>query len=400
MSLTHGPHEVADQTRQIVGNRLDILVVNTFLVDKSEAIDTTMVDTLARTAGRYADEHADVNGVARTPIASLSVVRTKQSGEFRYDVKRPAVSFVLQGRVRVTMDHREFELGAGETLLLTADISAVSQVTRASIVEPYLALMLELDLALIADLAAEMGTASPSESDGARAERTDVEVATAALRLMQLIRRPVSMSLLQEPVLRELHYWLLAGEHGPAIRRLDRPHSAAPRVARAVAVIRAGFAKALPVERLAAVAGMSLSAFHHHFRSVTSMTPRQFQTRLRLVEARRLLHSSGATASSAAYAVGYQSVSQFSRDYRRMFGLPPRRETATARCGEQRSKISPVAREHHSEREHDNIDVQPRAQPPQAMMPMPLMATAAPTTSQAVRGTRSTFQSQNRATAT
>ena len=115
----------------------------------------------------------------------------------------------------------------------------------------------------------------------------------------------------------------------------------APRVARAVAVIRAEFAKPLPVDQLAAIAGMSPSAFHHHFRNVTSMTPLQFQKRLRLLEARRLLLADGVTASSAAFAVGYQSVSQFTRDYRRMFGLPPVRETVTAR----QARVASVAPE-------------------------------------------------------
>jgi len=296
-----------------------------------------MVETLLIAARRYADEHADARGVARTPIPSLSVVRATVPGEIQYEVSRPLICFVLQGRMRVTMAHRDVEFGAGESLLLSMDVATTSQVTRASILEPYVALMLDLDLSVTANLTVEMSAASSAGSDSARIERTDAEVATAALQLMQLIRRPMSLSLLREQVLRELHYWLLAGQHGAAIRSLGKPDSAAPRIARTVAVIRAEFAKPLRVEQLAAVAGMSPSAFHQHFRNVTSMTPLQFQKQLRLIEARRLLLSEGVSASSAAFAVGYQSVSQFSRDYRRTFGLPPARETATARRAKERT---------------------------------------------------------------
>jgi AraC-like DNA-binding protein len=131
--------------------------------------------------------------------------------------------------------------------------------------------------------------------------------------------------------MREMHYWLLAGCHGSAIRRLGWPDGHVQRVARAVAVLRAEFARPLPVERLAAVAGMSLSSFHQHFRTVTSLSPLQFQKQLRLIEARRMMLSEGATASSAAFAVGYESVPQFTREYGRMFGLPPLRDMKAAR---------------------------------------------------------------------
>jgi len=164
-----------------------------------------------------------------------------------------------------------------------------------------------------------------------RHEQTDTEVIDAALRLMRLIERPASVPVLRTQLVREMHYWLLTGRHGAAIRRLGWPDGSVQRVARAVAVLRAEFAQPLRVERLAAVAGMSPSSFHQHFRTVTSLSPLQFQKQLRLIEARRLMLSVGMTSSSAAFAVGYQSVSQFTREYGRMFGSPPVRETRAAR---------------------------------------------------------------------
>jgi AraC-like DNA-binding protein len=167
---------------------------------------------------------------------------------------------------------------------------------------------------------------------------TDAEVADAALRLMRLLDRPASVPVLQAQLVREMHYWLLAGRHGTAIRRLGWPDSHVQRVARAVAVLRAEFARALPVEHLATIAGMSPSSFFQHFRAVTSLSPRQFQKQLRLIEARRLMLVEGASASTAAFAVGYESVQQFTREYGRMFGLPPVRDTeATKRAAEAAS---------------------------------------------------------------
>jgi AraC-like DNA-binding protein len=130
---------------------------------------------------------------------------------------------------------------------------------------------------------------------------------------------------------REMHYWLLAGRHGAAIRGLGWPNSHAQRVARAVAVLRTDFRHPLRVEHLAAAAGMSPSSFHQHFRAVTSLSPLQFQKQLRLIEARRLMLAEGISASSAAYAVGYESVPQFTREYARMFGLPPVRSLEAAK---------------------------------------------------------------------
>jgi AraC-like DNA-binding protein len=128
-----------------------------------------------------------------------------------------------------------------------------------------------------------------------------------------------------------MHYWLLAGRHGAAIRNLAWPGGPAQRVARAVAMLRAEYARPLRVERLAAEAAMSPSSFHQHFRTVTSLSPLQFQKHLRLIEARRLMLSEGANAGTAAFAVGYESVSQFTREYHRMFGAPPVRSVKAVR---------------------------------------------------------------------
>lgn len=280
---------------------------------------------------RYTEAHADSAGIARTPIPGLITIRATAPTELDYAISRPLVALVVQGSKHVAIGHQAFAFGAGDSLLITADVPTVSQITRASRSTPYLSLALDLDPSVIAELTAEMKAAPPMDSAPVRVEPTDAEVADAALRLIRLLDRPASVPVLQAQLVREMHYWLLAGRHGSAIRRLGYPDSHAQRVARAVAVLRADFSQTVPVERLAAVAGMSASSFHQHFRAVTSLSPLQFQKQLRLIEARRLMMSEGLSASNAAFAVGYESVPQFTREYGRMFGASPVKDTKQVR---------------------------------------------------------------------
>jgi AraC-like DNA-binding protein len=287
---------------------------------------------LLETVRRHAQAHTDPAGVAATPIPGLSTVRATAPSDLVYAVSRPLVCLVVQGSKRVTMGRQDFNFGAGDSLLITADVPTVSQITKASAVAPYLSLVLELDPGLIADLAAEMKPGAAASGAPVRVDLTESEVAESALRLMRLLDRPAAVPILQRALVREMHYWLLAGRHGPAIRNLAWPGGHPQRVARAVAILRAQYAKPLRVEKLAAEAGMSASAFHQHFRAVTSLSPLQFQKHLRLIEARRLMLSEGVQAASAAFAVGYESVSQFTREYHRLFGAPPARSTRAARA--------------------------------------------------------------------
>lgn len=290
-----------------------------------------MTDTLLDAVRRHAETHADPAGISATPIPGLTTVRATAPSGLVYAISRPLVCLVLQGSKQVVMGTESFAFGAGDSLLITADVPTVSQITRASPAAPYLSLVYELEPAVIADLAVEMRAAPIAAGTAVRVEPTDAEVADAALRLMKLFARPAAVPVLHESLVRELHYWLLAGRHGTAIRRLGWPDSHAQRIARAVSLLRKDFARPLRVEQLAAVAGMSPSSFHQHFRAVTSLSPLQFQKQLRLIEARRLMRAEGMTAGSAAFAVGYESVSQFTREYGRLFGLPPLRDTEAAR---------------------------------------------------------------------
>lgn len=289
-----------------------------------------MTDSLLDTVRRYTQAHSDQDGVARTVIPGLTAIRVTSRTALGYAIQKPLACLVLQGAKHVTMGKQSYTFHAGDSLLIMADVPTASQITQASAGVPYVSLVLDLDPAIIADLATEMTTAQEADHSPVKFEQTDAEVTDAALRLMRLLDRPGSIPVLQAQLLREFHYWLLAGRHGDSIRRLGLPNGHVQRVARAIALLRAEYNRRLPVEQLAAVAGMSPSSFHQNFRAVTSLTPLQFQKQLRLIEARRLMLTQGSNASNAAFSVGYESVHQFTREYGRMFGLPPAKDMAVA----------------------------------------------------------------------
>jgi AraC-like DNA-binding protein len=307
-----------------------------------------MIQLLLETVRRYAEAHASGTGVARMPIPCLTIIRETAPTALQYAINKPLVALVLQGGKRVTMGNRTFDFGAGESLLITADVPTVSQITKASLNAPYLALIIDLDLALIEGLVVEIGFSPFVADTPIRVGPTETEVTDAALRLMRLLDRPASVPILQSQLIRELHYWLLSGQHGGAIRTLGVIDSHAQRITRSVALIREHFAKPLRVEHLAEVARMSLSSFHEHFRTITSLSPLQFQKQLRLIEARRLMLAEGEMISNAAYAVGYESISQFTREYGRMFGLPPSRDIKAAKTRMNPAAESISGTRHHS----------------------------------------------------
>ncbi|WP_413043469.1 AraC family transcriptional regulator N-terminal domain-containing protein [Pseudomonas sp. YJ42] len=280
-----------------------------------------MAETLLEIVRRHTEGACARDGVASTACGLIAVRKTAATS-LEHTLPRPLLCLVLQGSKRVSIGNQQLDYAAGDSMLITANQPMVSQIMQASASIPYLSLALDLDLCIIADLVLEMQAQALSVKPHEHTS-TYEQVADTALRLMQLLDRPAALAMLHQQLLREIHYWLLTGMHGAAIRQLGTPDSHVHRIARSVAVLRAEYANALPAERLAAVAGMSRSSFHQHFRAVTSLTPLQFQKQLRLIEARRLIVSEGRSSSSAAFEVGYEGASHFARDYLRMFGILP-----------------------------------------------------------------------------
>jgi transcriptional regulator GlxA family with amidase domain len=210
----------------------------------------------------------------------------------------------------------------------------VGRIVQASPSEPYLAIAVELEMTLLREVAAELGgmrAQRPSETRILFAEDSTSATLDCASRLMRLLDRPDAIQLLRPGIMRELHYWLLSGQHSADLRVLAALDSYPSRLSKAIAILRADFRARLPVERLAVAAAMSPTAFHKHFKQLTSLSPNQYQKRLRLIEARRLMQDDGLSATSAAFEVGYESISQFTREYGRLFRAPPKRDTLRAR---------------------------------------------------------------------
>lgn len=290
-----------------------------------------MSQALLHAALRHAEAHADGDGLARTPIEGVTVMRALVPTGVTKSIYKPVICLILQGAKQVAAGPDSYVFAAGQVAVISADVPVASRIIKASRAEPYLAVAVDLDLSILLELAAQVAGPVGGPLPPVLVDDTDAAVADCALRLMRLLDRAEAIAVLRPSILRELHYWLLAGRHGAAVRGLAGPDGVAQHVARAVAVLRAEFDAKLTVERLAAVAGMSPSSFHQHFRAVTSLSPLQFQKQLRLIEARRRMLNDGLSATRAAFEVGYGSVSHFTREYGRMFGQPPRRDLGESR---------------------------------------------------------------------
>ncbi|MDI1260836.1 AraC family transcriptional regulator [Aquabacterium sp.] len=285
-----------------------------------------MAHDLKQAVQRHTERQSEAAVGVVTPVRGLYLVRRTSPSELEHTVVQPLVCLVLQGCKRVSLGSGTTSYAAGDTMVVTGNMPTVSRISRASVADPYLALAFDLDLSVITDLvvnAPEVHSA-PSRQD------TREELGDALRRLVLLLDRPESLAVLKDSLVREIHHWLLLGRQGLAIRHLGLPDSHARRIARAAAILRDNYAKPVSIERLAEAAGMSRSGFHQHFRAITSLTPLQFQKQLRLIEARRLIVSSGKILSQVAFEVGYESTSQFSREYTRMYGQPPTRDKRAA----------------------------------------------------------------------
>ena len=221
---------------------------------------------------RHADTHADRFGHAQTPFRGLGVVRQYRSRRIAGGGAKASHRDLSSGSQTGDDGHGQLRDGAGEALVITADVPTISEITEASPVAPYYALALELDPALLRELAVTADLRAGNTAP-VRIEPADPDVTDAALRLMRLLERPDAQPVLGEALLREMHYWLLTGRHGAAIRALGAVDSHAHRIARAVALIRRDYAHALRITDLAEVAGMSESTFHQHFRAITTLSP-------------------------------------------------------------------------------------------------------------------------------
>jgi AraC-like DNA-binding protein len=260
-------------------------------------------------------------------LPGLSVLCREALSDIEATIYEPVLCLILQGSKVTSIGDQAVELGRGDALLVSHDLPVVSRITKASAREPYLAVILSLDLRLVRSLYDEVAE-SPAPDACVRslsAAPADSAWVAPLVRYIELMDNPLDARVLGFSIMREIHYRLLLAPIGKMLRNLLVADSHASRVAKAIRRLRSEYRFPLRVQDLAKSAGMSASSFHEHFKAVTGTTPLQYQKDLRLIEARTLLAERSHTVCGVAYAVGYESPTHFSRDYTRKFGFPPSR---------------------------------------------------------------------------
>ena len=294
------------------------------------------MDELARvreSITRHAGE-----GVTRTALPGISVICSPTTSEPSRDLAEPKLAVVAQGVKETALNGRTFTYGAGQFLIVSVELPILGHIVQASPDEPFLAVMVELRPEKIAALLLETAPATAARPGAVDATSTGIAVndASPALldavaRLLALLDAPADAAALAAGVEREILWRLVTGPHGATVRQIGRADSRLAHLGRAMHWIRVHYDETLRVEEIAALATMSVSSFHRHFRAVTSMTPIQYQKQIRLREARARLLAEPGDVTGVGFAVGYDSPSQFSREYRRMFGVPPSRHAPALR---------------------------------------------------------------------
>ncbi|SFB45101.1 AraC-type DNA-binding protein [Cohnella sp. OV330] len=291
----------------------------------SPGYDQPIADKLAKLAGLI-EKHTGSDGVFRTAVPSLHLIRTSKSTMPVHTIYEPAVVIVARGTKVVMLGGDSYTYGPSAHFVVSVDLPVTSRLLQASAESPYLCLRLGLDPAQVLEVmkGAELEGEDERESKrGAFVEQTSPALLDAAVRLVRLLDSPREISYLAPLVIREMYFRLLSGSQGGAFRQIALAGSGTSRIAGVIARIKRDYAQPLHIGELARMAHMGPSSLHRYFKELTALSPLQYQKRLRLQEARRLLLSESVDAADAAYRVGYESPSQFSREYARLFGLPP-----------------------------------------------------------------------------
>ncbi|MBP1748787.1 MAG: rhaS 1 [Deltaproteobacteria bacterium] len=265
-------------------------------------------------------------GLYPTAIEGFMIARHHAAKEIKNCVYKPLVAVIIQGSKRSIIGSEEYRYGENQCLIVGVDVPSANHVITASPERPFLAVALDLDQYLVTQLAAEVPpSAGPGDGtyNGVAVAEVDPDLLSAFLRLLNLLDRPEQIPVLAPMIIREIHYRLLIGPQSGLLRRINTLGTQSNQIARAVTWLRDNYKEPLQVDELARKVNMATSTFHRHFRQVTTLSPLQFQKRLRLFEAQRLMLVEDRDASIAAITVGYESPTQFNREYKRMFGDPP-----------------------------------------------------------------------------
>jgi AraC-like DNA-binding protein len=275
------------------------------------------------------------DGEYPTAIASLFFNRRSSPTQPLHTAQWPCFALVVQGAKSLGLGAELYRYGVGDYLVVSIDLPVVSRVTEASAAVPHLGLGMAIAPDRLKDVLGRVGPArsalAPDQMRGVGINAAPPELLDASLRLLRLLDRPEDIPALAPLIEQEILYRLLTGPFGPRLLQIATSETPSNRIARAIAWLRQNFAQPLRIEDLARHVGMSVSSLHHHFKAVTALTPMQYQKQLRLHEARRLMLMERLDVGTAGYSVGYQSPSQFSREYSRLYGLSPLRDIDAAR---------------------------------------------------------------------
>ena len=298
------------------------------------AQEAMRVEAMCSELAALLERRMSTDGGHETAIPELKLYRFSNPTEPAHVLQQPAVYVVVQGRKQVTVGDETYIYDPSQYLAVSLELPAVGNVVEASPEEPYLCMTLSVDARELAALIVETGGQAPRDDHDGRAlyvSRLRSPLLDGFLRLVRLLDTPKDVAVLAPLILRELHYRLLQSEQFGRLAGMAIGDGRLRRVSGAIAWIKEHFAEPLEIETLARRVNMSPSALHSHFKAVAAMSPVQYQKRLRLQEARRRLLSGATSAESVAYEVGYASASQFSREYGRLFGQPPRRDAERVR---------------------------------------------------------------------
>jgi AraC-like DNA-binding protein len=274
------------------------------------------------------------DGVTRTALEGVSLMASETTTRPIGSVSEPALAVVAQGAKRTVLQDSVFAYGAGQYLIVSVDLPVTAHITRASREEPFLAVGMTLKPAAIAALLLDSGPGEQARRSPlgiASSDATD-EVLDALVRLLRLLDHPGDRRALGPAVEREILWRLITGDQGAMVRQIGLADSRLSLIGRSVGWLRHHYDETVRVDELARLSGMSVSSFHRHFRAVTAMTPIQYQKQIRLQEARARLIADPHDVAAVAFAVGYESPSQFSREYRRRFGVPPGKDAEQLRA--------------------------------------------------------------------
>ena len=275
------------------------------------------------------ERHTSGDGIHATAIPRLALLRASHPGEPLVMLHQPAVCVVAQGSKRVHLGDEVHVYDASRYLVVSVDLPITGQVVQASPAAPYLCVRLDLDAGELAQLLLQLGPPAPALGPPARGlylSAMTPAMHDAVLRLVRLLDTPEDIAALAPLAVHELMYRLLKSDEGWRLRQIAAGDGQARRIARAIGWLKQHFAEPLKIDEFARELRMSPSSLHHHFKAVTAMSPLQYQKQLRLQEARRLMFSESLDATSAALRVGYESATQFNREYSRLFGDPPARD--------------------------------------------------------------------------